>query len=128
MLPTVVVVKAQVDLDEWPPLGSFGFADEPHGRFLRCAVGLLSVTGNAGTDDILPSGWPTAVARDDVIQVQIFAVVHLAAVLASVLVPLENIVPRELDLLLRQPIEHHEQNHARDANTERDGADAFWMW
>ena len=47
MLPAIVVVKAQVDLDKRPPLRPLGFADEPHARFLRRAIGLLRVAPNA---------------------------------------------------------------------------------
>ena len=61
------------------------------------------------------------------IQIQIFAIKHVAAVLAHVLVPLEDIVPSEFDFLLRQAVEHHEQDHARDANPERNCANAFRM-
>src|SRR6185369_1447348 len=118
MLPAIVVMKAEVDLDKGPPLGPLGFSDQPHARFLRRAIGLLSVTRNAGTDNVLPGGRSAAVPRDHVIQIEILAIERPAAVLAGVLVSLENVVPCELDLLFRQPIEHHQQNYARDANAE----------
>ena len=62
------------------------------------------------------------------IQIEILAIERLAAVLAGVLVSLEDIVPCEFDFLFRQPVEHHQQDHTRDANAERDSADAFWVW
>ena len=61
------------------------------------------------------------------VQVQIFAIENAAAILARVLVPLKNVVARKLDFLFRQMIEHDQQNHARHANAERDGADGFGM-
>src|SRR6266568_6777079 len=128
MLPTVVVVKAQVDLDKRTPLGPFGFADQPHGRFLRRAVGLLRVTPNARTHDILPSGRTATVTWDDVIQIEIFAIKRPAAVLAGVFVSFEDIVPCEFDLLFRQSIEHHQQYDARNAYAEGDSANALWVW
>ena len=47
MSPAIVVVKSQVDLDKRSPLRPFGFADQPHARFLRRAVGFLRVASNA---------------------------------------------------------------------------------
>src|SRR5947207_2517182 len=127
MLPAIVVVQAQVDLDKRPPLGPLGFADQPHARFKRRSVRLLSVTPNTGTDNILPSGRAATVARDDVIQIEIFAIELPAAVLTGVLVSLEDIVTCEFDFLFRHSVEHHQQDHARDANAEGDSANAFCM-
>ena len=62
------------------------------------------------------------------VEVEFAALKYLAAVLAGVLVALEDIVTSELNLLFRQPVEHHQQDHTRDANAERDSADAFWVW
>jgi hypothetical protein len=53
-----------------------------------------------------------------VIQIEIFAVERAAAVLARVLVPLEDVVPGKFDFLFRKPVEYDQQNHARDANAK----------
>src|SRR5262245_8728908 len=110
MLPAIVVMKAEVYLDKRPPLGPLGFTDQPHGRFLRCSVGLLSVTPNARTHYVLPGGRTAPVTRDDMIQIKIFPIKCPAAVLARILVSLEDIVPRELDFLFRQAVKHDQQN------------------
>jgi hypothetical protein len=60
-----------------------------------------------------------------VIQIQVLALENLAAVLAGVAVALENIVPRELDLLFGNPVEHHQQDHPRHADFEGDGGNGF---
>src|SRR5262245_31406071 len=118
MLPAIMVVQAQVDLNKRPPLRAFWPADQLHTRFLRRAVCLLSVTSDAGTNDVLPSGRAASVARNHVIQIEVFTIERMAAVLAGVLVPFENIVSCEFDFLLRQPVEHDKQDYAWDANTE----------
>src|ERR1017187_9563447 len=91
VLPTVVVMQAEVDLDERPPLGPFGLADKMQAGLLGRAVGLLRVAFDAGADDVFPRRRAAAVARDDVIQVQILAVEDAAAVLAGVFVALKNV-------------------------------------
>src|ERR1017187_11039531 len=66
-----------------------------------------------------------AVARNDVVQVQILPVKHAPAILAGVLVPLKNVVARELYLLLGQPVVNKQQNRSRHADAEGNGADGF---
>lgn len=61
------------------------------------------------------------------VEVQIFAFEDASAILAGVLISLENIMPGELDLFFRQSIEEYEQNHFRDAQPERNGVDTFGM-
>jgi len=63
-----------------------------------------------------------AVARDDVVEVQVLPVERLAAVLAGVFVALEDVVPGELHFLARQTVEHSEHDDARHAEAERDAA------
>src|ERR1041384_1032318 len=45
MLPTVVVMEAEINLHEGPPLRPFRFADQAQARLLRRAIGLRRVTG-----------------------------------------------------------------------------------
>src|SRR6266536_3974506 len=118
MFPTVVVMEAEIDLHEGPPLRSFRPADEAHSGFLRRAVGLLSVAGDAGTDNVLPCGGSAAIARNDMIQVQVFPVEHMPAILARVFVPFKNVVPGEFDFLLWKSVEHDQEDDARDADAE----------
>ena len=125
MFPTVMPRQAEVDLHEGTPLRPLGFADEVQSGLLRRAVGLARVALDAGADNVFPRGRPAAVARDDMVQVQILAVKNFTAVLAGVFVALKNIVPREFDLLLGQPVIHEQQDDARHADAERDGMDKF---
>ena len=118
MTPAIVLVEAEADLHEGPPFGPLGFADEIEPGLGGGAVGLVGVALDARADDVFPSGGAAAVARNDVVEVQILAVEHFAAVLAGVFVALEDIVARELDLFLGQPVVGQQQDDARDADAE----------
>lgn len=118
MFPAVVMLEPEVDLDEWPPFGPLRLADEMHARFARRPIGFPCITRDTRADDILPCRGSTPIARDHVIEVQIFAIELAAAELAGVLVALENVVPCEFHFLLRQAIEQHQQDHPGNANPE----------
>ena len=120
-------MEAEVDLHEGTPFRSLRFADEPQAGFLRRAIGFLGIAGDARTNNIFPRRGPAVVARNDMVQVQVFPLQNQPAILASVFVPLKNVVPGKFDFLLGQAIEHHQQDDARDANAEGDGANAFRM-
>ncbi len=104
MLPTVVACQAQVDLDEGTPLWPFRFADQMHPRLRRSTIGLVGIAGDTRTNNVLPRRGPSPVPRNDVVQVEVLAVKNFPAILAGILIPLENVMPGEFDLLLRQPI------------------------
>ena len=118
MLPTIVLVEAEVDLHERPPFRPLRFADEVQPGLLRRAVGLLRVALDAGADDVFPRRRTAAVARQDVVEIQILALENLPAVLTGVAVALENVVAGEFDLLFGQAVEHDQQDHPRDADSE----------
>src|SRR5277367_4968022 len=80
MFPTVVL-DAQIDLHKRTPLGPLGLAYQVHGGFLGGAVGLLRVAAYARANDVLPSRRAAAVARDDVIEIQVLALKNVSAVL-----------------------------------------------
>ena len=127
MLPTIVVAGAKVDLDERSPLRALGFAHEVHAGLMGSPIRFPGITLDAGANDIFPSGGAAPFARYYVIQVQILPVKDEPAVLAGIPVPLKNVVPGELDLLLRHAIKQCEDDYARNANAEGDGVNAFGM-
>lgn len=112
-------------MDKWSPLRPLRSPNQRHLRFLRQPVALAGITFDAGTDDILPSRRSTAVTRDHVIKVEVAPLKKLAAVLARILVPLENIVPGEFYFFLRQTIEKQQHDHARDPNLPRNRRHQF---
>lgn len=123
MLPALVSTRGDRDVDKGSPLGSLRFANQSHAGLCRGAVGFPRVAWNARAHDVFPGGGPAAIARNHVVEVKVFAIEPLAAVLTSVVVALENIVPREFDLLMRKPVEEQQQDDARDANFQRYGVD-----
>ena len=125
MLPAIVLVETHVDLHKWSPFRPLRFADQMDAGFLRSAIRFLRITLDAGANDVFPSRRAAAIARDDVVEVQVFAIENDAAILAGVAVALENVVTGELHFLFRKAIKHQKQNDARHADLERDGRDGF---
>src|SRR5881227_3593511 len=123
MLPEVVLRRGKSDLDERPPFWPFGSTDQAHVRFTRQPIAFARVARNARANHILPRCCSTAVARHDVIEIELAAVKNLAAVLAGVLVALEDVVPGKFHFLLWKPIENQKHNHPRDTNLKRNRGD-----
>ena len=69
MFPTIVMMQAKVDLDEWPPFRALGFADQMHARFGRSMIPFAGVALDARADNILPRCRPAAVPRNDMVKV-----------------------------------------------------------
>ena len=120
-----MLLRCERDMDKRPPLRPLRFADKRHVRFVRKAIPFARITRDAGTNDIFPHRRSTAIAREHVIQIQFTAIENLPAILAGVLVALENIVPRELHFLLRQPIEKQKHYHARHTDLPGNGRNHF---
>jgi hypothetical protein len=127
MLPTVVIGVPKVDLNERTPFRAFGFADQVHAGLERGPVCLAGITLDAGANDIFPGGGAAAIARDNVVQIEVFSVENFAAILAGVLVPLENVMAGEFHFLLGHAVEEREHNDARHTNFEGDGVNALGM-
>lgn len=127
VLPGVVVAHAQIYLHEGAPLGTFRFADQMQTGFLRGAVGFPGITLDTGANNVFPCGGAAAVARDDVIQIQVAAIKDFRAILTGIVVALEDVVARELHFFFRHAIEEAKQDDAGDADAEGNGVDAFRM-
>ena len=121
MSPAIVFVQREVDLHERTPFRALRFADKIQSGLERRAVGLARVARDARADNVFPCRRAAAIARDDVVEIQIFSLENFAAVLAGVLVAFKNVVPREFHFLLRHAVIHEEQNDFRHADAERDG-------
>ena len=113
------------DLNKWTPLGPLRFADKMHVRFLRQPIAFACIARNARANHIFPRRRSTSFARHDMIEIQVVALKNLATILTSVLVALENVVPRELHFLFRETIEKEQHDHPRHANLPRDGRHHF---
>lgn len=124
MFPALVMRDAEIDLDERPPFRALGFAHQVHSGLGRRFVGLASVAGNAGANNVLPSGRAATVARHDMVKIQVFTLEHFAAVLAGIPIPLKDVVAGEFDLFFWKPVKDSQQNDAGDADLEGDRVDA----
>ena len=125
VLPTIVLVQGEIDLHKRTPLGSLGFANQMHAGFLRRVIGLERIAFDTGTNDVFPCRWSAPITRDDVVQIQVFAVKRMAAILTHVLIPLEDIVACKLDFLLREMVINHQQNDTGNPNPKRNRPDRF---
>jgi len=86
MLPTVVPVQAEIDLHKRTPFRRLGLRTRcrPASCGLRLAFCVLHSMQEQ--NNVLPGRRPAAVARNDVVQIQILPVKHAPAILAGVLV------------------------------------------
>jgi len=125
--PAVIDSSRKGDVHKGAPLGTFWFFQKRHPCLMRQTVSLACVAGNAGADDILPSRLTTPVTRKDVIDVEIAPIKVFAAVLAGVLVPVEDVESRELDLLFRQAVKQGEDDDSRNPDFQRDGLQHPWL-
>ena len=118
MFPAVVLLQTQTDLYKRTPLGPLRFADEMQAGFLWRAVGFMRIALNTGANNVFPRGRAAAVTWDNVIEIEILAIKYFTAILAGVLVALENIMAGELNFLFRQMIKNTKENHARNADAK----------
>lgn len=125
VFPALVEGGAEGEVNEGAPLWAFRFFDEAHAGLGGGAVGLAGIAGDAGADDVFPTGAASVVARHHVIEVEIFTVEHVAAVLTSVAVAFVDVVSGKFDVAPRDAIEEENDDDAGDADAERDGIDHF---
>lgn len=71
---------------------------------MRKAVAFACVARDAGADDIFPGGLPTAVAGEDMVNIEMTAIKGVTAVLACVFIPLKDIVSCEFDFFFGKPV------------------------
>ncbi len=120
--------RRKCDMHERAPLRSLRLANQTHVRFLREPVAFACVTLNTRANHIFPRRRSTSIARHDMIEIELISLENMAAILASVLVALENVVTRKLHFLLRETIKKEQHNHARHADLPRNGCDHFVFW
>lgn len=120
-----MVVGSKVDLHKGPPFWAFGLFDEAQRSLQWSAIGLLGVAANARAYDVLPTGGTTAIAGNNMVEVEVFTLEYFAAVLAGISVSLENVVPGEFDFLFRHAVKQAKKNDPGHTDFKRDGLDAF---
>ena len=113
------------DVNKRPPLRPLRFANQCHVRLMRQPISLARVARDAGANHVFPRRQAAFVARQHVIEIQFAAIENVAAILAGVLVALEDVVPGKLHFLLRQTIEEQQHDDARHPNLPRNRRDHF---
>ena len=101
VLPMLMARTIDHQADDRSPLRLRRFAPQAHRCLVRQSIRLSRIALNAGTDDVFPSRPAPVMPGNDVIQVQVFAIKNLPAVLATVAISLKDIVPGQLQLLAR---------------------------
>ena len=89
MLPAIMLVQTEIDLDERTPLRTLGLADEMHPCLLWSSIRFECIALDAGANNIFPGGRSPSIARDDVIQIQVLSIENSPAILAGIAVTLE---------------------------------------
>jgi hypothetical protein len=112
-LPRLVLLLRQLQVEQRTSLGLFRLADQRHVSLLRSATTLADVAIDASTNDILPSRLPTLATRQYVVQRQFRSGELLAAVLALIAIPSEDVSTIELHRLLRYTIVIQQSNDSR---------------
>ena len=118
MFPAFVMLEGEADLHERAPFRPLRLADQVHGGFGWCAIGLACIAFDAGANDVLPRRRAAAIPGDHMVEIQILAIKNVSAILAGIAVPFKDVMPGEFDLLLREAVKHHQKNHAREADPE----------
>ena len=123
--PAFVLGRRECDMQERSPFRPLRFSNQRHVRFARQPVAFARIARNARANHVFPRSGAATVARDDMIKVQVISIKKVSAVLAGILVPLENIVTSKFHFLLRQPVKHQKNNHSRNADLPRNGGNDF---
>lgn len=121
------MLRAEGHVDERTPLRSLRLPDQRHVSLMREAISFSGITADARTDNVLPSGQAATIPRKHVIEIEVRAFKDIAAVLAGVFVPLEDVVPGKFYFFLRQPIKEKEDDDPRHPDLPRNGGHYFMI-
>lgn len=106
------------EIDERPPTRTFWFFKQSHVGFVRKTIAFPGVAGDAGTHDVFPTRFSTALTWQDVVEVEVFAIKLTRTILTRVMIAFVDVLPRKFDLLARQAIEEQKDNDCRNSNVE----------
>lgn len=125
MFPGVVDGGGVGEVDERSPTGALGFLEESHIGLVREAVAFAGVAGDAGADDVFPSGLAAALTGKNVIEVESVPVEASGAILAGVVVAFIDVLPGEFDFLAGEAVKLAEDDDGGNADEETHGLDHF---
>lgn len=125
--PTILHPLIDRHLKQRLPLRTTRFSDKLHAGLLGRPVALVRVALDAAANNVLPDRRAALVARDDVIKIQLRAIANAAAILAGVMIALENVVSGELHLFFGRPTVNEQQNHLWNADFEGNASHRFFF-
>ena len=108
-----------------PPFRALRLAEQTHIRLMRSSIGFLCVALDAGTNNVIPIRRSAHVSWNNVIEIHLAPLEPLAAILASVLVPLIDVMAGKLDVLANDAIKQQQQNDPRNPELNRGSSDNF---
>ena len=112
-----------VEIDQWPPTRGNRFPQRGHSRLQGEFISLLGITADAGTHNILPVSHASLVPWNDMVKVQVPVLKTLAAILANIVIALQDILAGKLDFLPRQSIKCRQHNDRRKPEAIGDRVD-----
>lgn len=90
-----------------------GAQDQLHAHFLRRAAPFADVASDAGADDVFPTHFAAAAARQDVIEAELAGRKDFAAILAVVAVAGEQVATVEAERLPRHLVVRQQTDNAQ---------------
>ena len=127
MTPAVINTSGKGNVDKGAPLRSLRLPEELHPCFVGESITFPCIAGNAGTDDIFPSGLAATIARENMIDIEFRTIEVNSTILTGVLVTLENIMPSELDFFFGKPVEKAENDDSGNPDFQRDALKHPWF-
>ena len=113
LLPALVALMAQVDVDERIVFRLDRFFDKPHTGLLRVSAAFFHITSHAGTNNIPPNRFAAHTPGDNVIKRQFAGRIPVAAILTNISVASVDVPAIESYFITRKSIIKQQPNNAR---------------
>ena len=113
----VSLAHSPIEVGQGAPARRNRFPERCHLRLCRQLVPLLGVTADAGAHDIFPACHAPLVPRNHMVKIQVPILKALAAILANMVITLQDILTGKFDILPRQPVKSRQDNDRRQPET-----------
>ncbi len=104
---------------------SLRWSKEFHSGLLRSSAPFAHITFQAGTNNVLPSGFATAAARQHMVQAEMVRAVLPSTVLTAIFVPQENVSTVELHFAFWNTVIVVQSDDSRYLDLKIDGPNPF---
>ena len=109
----VPLAHSPMEVGQGAPARRNRFPERCHLRLCRQLVSLLGVTADAGAHDIFPACHAPLVPRNHMVKIQVPVLKALTAILANMIITLQDILTAKFDLLPGQPVKDRKHNDRR---------------